>query len=346
MASPLRQGSIYANAFTSKEVSILQEQIDVRVFKGFKSAHFNILYRIKTDIEGGQIPLLFLAKDYQGEFKVWVDDQLVQIQEIPNYILKPRGSQFDKFENSLAYTESGNKYVKINWTENSYNLYRLDDLKYFETYLKKGEHKIRVSYTANVWVYNAEWLKEYSFRYSLAPASYWKSFGGLSITIFNESGLDSVTTNLGIPIEGKFGNISNWKFNQLPVDIFEIKYHPTIGKLASTLIAIDPFVIMIICGIFLFTFHLWLSILYRKRNLHKRISWVVMLGSLLFPFLILSTYIASYLIIENLLGEHASTRMGYYYLILGFYPLLVLIYLLVMWMIDWQTKKYFLKIIL
>lgn len=343
MASPMRTGTINANALSSKNVSILKEHIGVRIFKGFKTAQFDIEYSINTRIEGGQIPLIFLAKDYKGDFKVWVDDQLVNIQEIPNYIIKPKDSPYANFENSFDYTESGYNYIKINWTENGHNLYKLDDLKYFEASLKKGDHKIRVSYTANVWVYNAEWVKEYSFRYALAPAAYWKSFGGLTVTIINESGLDSVTTNLGNPIEGKFATISNWKFNKLPLDIFEINYHPVICNLASLLIAIDPFVLMIICGVLLFTFHLWLSIIYRKKNLNKRISWVVMLGSLLFPFLILSTFIASYLIIENLLGEHASTRMGYYFLIFGFYPLVALIYLLVMFALDWLVKKYLIK---
>jgi hypothetical protein len=344
MASPLRPGTINANAFTSKDVSILQEQIKVRVFKGFKTAEFEIVYRIKTDVEGGQIPLLFLANDYQGNFKVWVDDQQVEIQDIPNYIIKTKDSKFANFENSFEYNESGNNFAKINWTENNYNLYKLDDLKYFEAYLKKGEHKIRVSYTANVWVYNAEWLKEYSFRYALTPASYWKSFGGLSVTIINESGLDSVTTNLGIPVEGKFGNISNWKFNHLPVDILEINYHPVISNLASMLIAIDPFTLMMISAVLFSFLHLWLSIRYRKNNLQKRVSWVVVLGSVISPFFILLSYIASYLIIENLLGEHCSTRMGYYILILGFYPIVALVYLLMMLIVDLLVKKRFLKL--
>jgi hypothetical protein len=343
MASPLRPGTIFANALTSRDISILQEQIKVQVLKGFKTAAFDIVYRIKTDVEGGQIPLLFLAKDYKGDFKVWVDDQQVKLQDIPNYIIKTNDSKFANFENSFEYSESDNKFVKINWTENHYNLYKLDDLKYFETYLKKGEHKIRVSYTANVWVYNAEWLKEYSFRYALTPASYWKSFGGLSINIINESGVDSVTTNLGNPVEGKFGSISNWNFKQLPVDIFEINYHPVIGNLASSLIAIDPFILMIIFGLILFAIHLWLNMRYRKNNLQKRISWLVVIGSVISPVLILFSYIASYLLIEKLLGEHSSTRMGYYVLILGFYPVVVVIYLLLMILLDWLFKKHLIK---
>lgn len=343
MASPLRSGTINSNVLNSKDVSILQEHMDVRIFKGFKTAQFDIVYTIKTEIGGGQIPLLFLAKEYKGDFKVWVDDQLVNIKEIPNYIIKPKDSPFANFDNSFDYTESGYNYIKIDWTDNGHNLYKLDDLKYFEASLKKGDHKIRVSYTANVWVYNAEWVKEYSFRYALAPAAYWKSFGGLTITIINESGFDSVTTNLGNPSEGKFATISNWKFNKLPVDVFEINYQPVIGKLASFLIAIDPFVLMIICGVLLFAFHIWLGIRYRKTNLNKRVSWVVVVGSLLIPFLILCSYIISYLMIEKLLGEHASTRMGYYFLILGFYPFVAIIYLLVMLLVDWLVKKRLLK---
>lgn len=341
MASPLRRGTINANALMSKDVSILQEQIKVRVVKEFTAAEFDIVYSIKTDEEGGQIPLLFLAKDYKADFKVWVDDRQVEIQNIPSYINKIKDSKFAKFENSFEYTETGYSFVKIDWID--YSLYKLEDFKYFETYLKKGEHKIRVSYTANVWIYNAKWLKEYSFRYALSPASYWKSFGKLSITIINESGIDSITTNLGTPIEGKFGRISNWTFNHLPVDIFEINYHPVIGNLASILIAIDPFILMIICAVLFLICHLWLIIRCRKKNVEKRVSWVVVLGSVIFSLLILLSYIASYLLIEKLLGKHVSSRLGYYVLILGFYPLVVFIYLLVMILVDWLVKKQVVK---
>ncbi len=341
MASPHREGSINANALLSKDVSILQEEIKVRVLKEFTTAEFDIVYSIKTDAEGGQIPLLFLAKDYKAEFKVWVDDRQVEIQNIPSYIDISKDTKFTNFENSFEYSESGYKFVKIDWTDN--RLYKLDDFKYFETYLTKGEHKIRVSYTANVWVYHAKWLKEYSFRYALSPASYWKSFGKLSITIINESGIDSITTNLGAPVEGKLGGISKWTFNHLPVDIFEINYHPFIGKLASILIAIDPFILMMICAVMFLTCHLWLIIRFRKKNVVKRVSWVVVLGSVISPLLILLSYIASYLLIEKLLGKHVSSRLGYYVLILGFYPFVTLLYLLVMILVDWIVKKQVVK---
>jgi hypothetical protein len=217
-------------------------------------------------------------------------------------------------------------------------------LKYFETSLSKGEHTIKVSYTANAWVYNAAWIKEYSFRYALAPAAYWKSFGGLSVTIIDESMLDSVTTNLGKPIEGKMESISNWRFNKLPVDIFEINYQPVIGKFASILITIDPFGLMIGFGILLFSFHLWLCIWFRKRNPNKKISWVVIAGGILFPLLTLCTYIGTYMIIQSLLGENASTRMGYYFLIFVFYPLITLIYILLMLLADRLIKYLILNI--
>lgn len=340
MASPIIEGSKNASAFSSKNVTILHENIIVHISQDFKTAKYTIEYYVKSDLVGGQIPLLFLAKDYKDNFNVWLDGKLVKIKDIPNYIINPENNQFADFANSFAEKIDENKYISITWQRNNTNLYNLDDLKYFEADLTKGEHKIKVEYSANVWIDKSnEWVNEYSFRYSLAPAKFWKSFGNLDITVFQDGTIKPLRTNLGSPIEGDFGKVSTWKFNKLPSENFNIIYKPNISQTAKALISLDPFGIMILVGIVLMLFHIAINFWYRKKIITKKVTWVVILGSFVVPYLMLHSFFISYDIIDNIIGADASKRHGYYFLILFVYPILVTIYMTIMWIIDVLIRR-------
>jgi hypothetical protein len=339
MASPIVQGSKNASVFSSKDVTILYENIIVHINQDFKTAKFIIEYNIKSDVVGGQIPLLFLAKEYKNGFKVWLDGKPIEIQNIPKQYYKTENSPFANFANSFDERIDNNQYISIYWQRNNTELYNLDDLKYFETILSKGEHKIKVEYLANVWIDNSNWVKEYKFLYSLAPAKFWKSFGSLNITIYQDGQLKPITTNLGNPIEGKIGAISTWKFNKLPDDLIQIKYKTEITQTAKTLISIEPFGMMLYSGLVLFVIHIVLAFWYRNRNGTKKYSWVVIIGSLIVPYLMLHSYFYSYNLIDNLIGIEASKRHGYYFLILFWYPVMFVVYLIIMWVIDIIIRK-------
>lgn len=340
MASPIIEGSKNATAFSSKNVAILHENIVVHISQDFKTAKYSIEYTIKSDVVGGQIPLLFLARDYKDNFTVWLDGKLVKIKDIPNYIIKPENNQFADFANSFTEKIDEYKYISITWQRNNTNLYNLDDLKYFEASLTKGEHKIKVEYSANVWIDKSnEWINEYSFRYSLAPAKYWKSFGGLDITVFQDGNIKPLVTSLGNPIEGNFDKVSTWRFNKLPSENFNIIYKPNISQTAKVLIAIEPFGIMILVGIVLLIIHIAINFWYRKKNRIKKYSSVVILGSFIVPYLMFHSYFISYDSIDNIIGADASKRHGYYFLILFWYPVLVAVYMIIMWIIDVQIRK-------
>lgn len=346
MASPIVEGSKNASVFSSKDITILHENILVYLSKDFKTAQYIIEYTIKSDVEGAQIPLLFLAKDYKDNFAVWLDGKLVNIQDIPKYITASKNTKFEGFVNSFNEKIDENYYVSIDWQANNSDIYSLDDLKYFETNLSKGEHKIKVGYTAKVWIDKSnEWVNEYSFRYSLAPAKYWKSFGSLNITVFQDGNIKPLTTNLGNPTEGKFNTISNWKFNKLPSDNFNIIYNPKTSPTAKTLIAIDPFGIAFLAGIILMLLHFCIIFWFRKKNVTKKYTWIVILGSLLIPILILFSFMESYVFIDYLIGDDATKRHGYYFLAIIWYPILVPIYMTIMWVIDIITRKKLTKII-
>jgi hypothetical protein len=343
MASPIVEGSKNTSAFSSKNITILHENIIVHISNDFKTAKYTIEYTIKSEVTGAQIPLLFLAQEYKDNFIVWLDGNKINTQNIPNNIIHAEKSQFEDFMNSFPERIDGNAYIPIRWQPNNTSLINLDDLKYFEANLLKGEHKIKVEYTADVWVNNSNWVKEYSFRYSLSPAKYWKSFGSLHITIFQDGEVKALHTNLGNPIERKFGKVATWKFNSLPSDNFNITYKPEINETAKILFNIEPFGLMLIFGLFLMLIHISFNYWFRQKDAVKKISWIVILGSFIVPYLMLHCYFLAYDLIDNAIGKHASKHHGYYFLILFWYPFLVAIYLFIMWIIDLIIKRKFIK---
>jgi len=156
----------------------------------------------------------------------------------------------------------------------------------------------------------------------------------LTVTIYQEGKLKIIFTNLGNSIESKIGAVSTWKFDKLPNDNFDIIYNPEISKLVQILISIDPFGIMILCGILLMTIHIAINFWYRKRNPIRKYSWIVIVGSLLVPYLSFYIFLISYNSIDNLIGVEASKQHGYYIFILFWLPIVFVIYLIIMWIID------------
>lgn len=330
MASPYRDGTKVANAFASSEIDILKEKISVTLNKENATAYYVVEYFIRTDNNGKQIPLLFYAMEYKGDFKVWVDGKEVTVQKIPaDYT----GKTFEGFSKSFENKDSDKAEVAIRWRDNSSIIYKLNELKYFETDLNKGEHTIRVEYTANVWENRSKWVKEYGYRYSLSPARYWKSFGTLEITVDARGFGEELNTNLGKQESGKQDS-AVWKFDKLPGDFFEITYVPKISSFAVFLIELEPSGLAAIIGILLWIIHLFLMWRYRRRNPEKRFSWVMILGSLALPAIILFYYVYSFDIIDSTIGIHASRYHGYNFLAMFIYPVLMPVYLIVMWIVD------------
>ena len=83
MASPMRKGTSISTVFTSKNIDILNEKIYFKPNKEFKIGSYLIEYHIKTDTSGKQIPLLFYAIDYKENFKVFIDNQEIQLSKLP-----------------------------------------------------------------------------------------------------------------------------------------------------------------------------------------------------------------------------------------------------------------------
>jgi hypothetical protein len=340
MGSPIREGTFSSSAISSRNIDILKEKINLTIAKDFRTAFYQIEYFIRTDTNGIQIPLLFHAQDYKGDFKIWVDNREVKMLPIPNEYKTTTNSPFEKFSDYFRQpTREGQpETVVIYWQKNSGFVYNLSDLKYFETDITKGEHLIRVEYTASVWTDISDWVKEYSFRYSLSPAKNWKSFGSLEINM-DASGFDSsLTTNLGKQTKGQLDSIATWNFSKLPSDYFEIIYKPEISAFAKTMIAISPFGLTLIFALLIALLHFNSIKKYRKSEPTKKYSWVVIVGGITLPFLILISYMVSFSIIDSVIGGEAGNYHGYTFLVIILYPLLVPVYWTIMWLADKRIK--------
>ncbi len=343
MGSPISEGTLSGSAFSSRDIDILQDKIYLKIDKGFRTAFYRVEYVIRTDTSGKQIPLLFYAKDYQDGISVWIDNQPVKLLDIPDEYKAMADSPFKKFSNAFEqpFDNDRSETVVIYWEERSGLVCDLNDLLFFEIDLAKGEHRIRVEYTAEVWTDMSGWVKEYSFRYSLSPARSWRSFGSLELVV-DASDFHSPSvfrTNLGPTSGGLQDGLSVWRFSTLPANFFEILYSPEVGILAGTMIAVGPTGLTLIFGLLVAFLHLVVIKKYRESKPSAKYSWVVIVGSIALPLLMLTGYMFSFDVIDGFIGVDAGSYHGYTFVVLGLYPLLVPVYWIIMWLADRRIKR-------
>jgi hypothetical protein len=342
MASPLREGTFSSSAFSSRDMDILKENIRITLRSDGKTADYQIDYHIRNYEEGKQIPMLFHAKDYQGEFKIWVDQKEIALQDLPEEYLTGNSTALEKFS-AYFHKDFGQdqpQTVVLYWEDGTGYIYSLRDLSYFELDLLPGEHHIRVEYTAKAWTDVSGWIKEYSFRYSLSPAQQWKSFGSLEVTVDASALGMHITTNLGLPTSGSLDGIAKWQFSKLPGNYLTLSYSPAVSQFAQILIQIGPWGMVLGLALLLIAIHIVLIKRYRKKNPQRKFSWVLAVGSLLVPFLILESYQLSYDLIDGVIGEEASRFHGYSFLVLFLYPLFLPMYWIILWVVDrWFASR-------
>lgn len=338
MASPIQEGSMASTPFISRHVDILKESLIIIPDDQFQTARFIVEYHIKANRSGSQIPLLFYASELKGQFTIWLDGREISLSQVPESYQKLEGTPF---------TDFGYFFEKGDWSETQQVLLEespssgfyvsIDDLKFFETDLIEGIHEIRVEYVADQWVDRSGWVKEYSFRYALSPAKYWKSFGDLKIILDATNFAGRLTTNLGDPATGDLQTKSTWTFSALPTEVILIKYTPEPNPLAGFLLAVSPIGLTIILAILLVVLHIAGMKLYRKVNPEKGTSWVMITGSFLVPFLTLFGYIYAFGLIDAAIGQDAGRYHGYTFLVLILYPILLPVYWIVM---RWVDKRW------
>lgn len=336
MSPPLEAGTMTGSAFSSSDINILSETIQIVIDEDYQTARFIIEYTIESGMDGKQIPLLFYAQDFNDSFSVWLDSNSVLIQNVPDRYMD--NTLFKSFAESFG-RESDGEEVTIYWQPHSGYVYNINDLKFFETNIEKGTHIVRVEYIAKVWIDRSEWIKAYSFRYSLSPAKYWKSFSTLTVYLRQEGKVRQLSTNLGKPLEDSFQTNNSWKFTKLPGEYMEFTYKPQPGKLAALLIYVQPSGISTGVGVLLFALHFYLVFRYRRKFAAGRHTPALIIGSLLVPLIILFCYVWSYTLIDQVIGEEAGRYHGYAFLIFVLYPVFVIAYWGILWLISRFQKR-------
>jgi len=336
MAEPIdRRGSSVATPYISQYVDVKHEKINIKIDKDFNTADFYIQYNIEVYKDGSQIPLLFYAKNLTNNFRVFLDGQEIPTQKSPQrYGIDTTFTDFHYLFGPLRKTDSGG--VEVSEMNNKGVM--LKDLIYFEANLKTGQHRVEVYYTAKRWRCSVDGVNEYSFQYSLSPASYWLSFGDLDVNIDLSEFKYPITTNLPpLPIEN---NQMQWYFNRLPNQDIVIYYNPDLGFLAGFFAWIGAGGFAMFMGIVLFFLYTIVIKAYRQKYPQKRFSWAVILGSLLIPLLFMLSWFYGYDLVDYMIGPHASREHGYATLLVLFmYPIAIPFYAFSFWMMDKRFKR-------
>ncbi|WP_201582575.1 hypothetical protein [Psychrobacter immobilis] len=330
MASPIIDGTNASTAYSSKDIDILSENIDINIAEGFNQADYDVTYEIYSAKEGDRIPLVFevfdnIGNDTDKSFIVEVDGQAVPV--LINYDYESQSKSLPAYHDPETDTA-----VPFN-----------NDAKYFEINLSEGNHVINVKYSAHPTIDRSNWTNQYIYNYSLKPAKTWKSFGNLTVTLKIADESQYLKTNLGEPLSGMIKADSKWVFDHLPQDVLEISYQPQPMPLAQWLINLDSLILLLFLICLLGGAHYGLMYWSRKKSL--KIAWMVTwLGILIVPFIVLMIVFYKIYLIDWLLGEHASRYHGYTIFIIIFgYPLILLVYLIIMKLCDSYLKRVFLQ---
>jgi hypothetical protein len=340
MAEPVTPGTLGSRPFTSQYVDVIKEDLTITINPNFQYADFEVRYFIHSDRQGTQIPLLFYASEYLEGFSVNIDGRIQEVSPIPEEYQQQEDTFFEGF--SYFFEVDPNTYaqgVEIKEGPSRGFLVNLEDMLFFTADLEEGIHVITVTYRAIPWTDGWDWVNAYSFRYALSPAKYWRSFGALTIRVDASAFAAPLETNLESDPEGDLNTVAVWDFNALPTEILHITYQPKISNLASSLIAIGPQNLAIFLGILLLLIHLFLIRNYRIKHPAKRISPVVVIGSLLIPLIVLVSWTGFYPLIDSLIGPHASGNHGYTFIVWGLYPFILPLYGLLCWGADRFWKK-------
>ncbi|WP_201580690.1 hypothetical protein [Psychrobacter glacincola] len=328
MASPIIDGTNASTAYSSKDIDILSENIDINIAEGFNQADYDVTYEIYSAKEGDRIPFVFevfdnIDNDADKSFIVEVDGQAVPV--LINYDYESHSKSLPAY-----YDPETDTAVPFN-----------NDAKYFEIHLSEGNHVINVKYSAYPTINRSDWTNQYIYSYSLKPAKTWKSFGDLTVTLKIADESKYLKTNLGEPLSGMIKADSKWFFDHLPQNVLEISYQPQPMPLAKWLINLDSLILLLFLICLLGGAHYGLMYWSRKKSL-KRAWMVTWLGILIVPFIVLMIVFYKICLIDWLLGEHASRYHGYTIFIIIFgYPLTLLVYLIIMKLCDSYLKRVF-----
>ena len=343
MASPVQEGTFGTRPFINQYVHILHENLRIIIDENFEYADFEVEYIINAEKSGNQIPLLFYASEYYENFEVTIDGKKVALKQQEDF-WNLYGIDKEKLTNfQYLYSLDRKAIGEIEHTFEHVRSERisLNDFLYFETDISEGKHTIKVSYKASNWRYKHNRLNEDSFRYVLAPAKYWKSFGTLAVVIDASNVKDQVTINLGIPKSGEYNGVSTYHFDKLPVDILEITRIPTLSSFTKLLLNIESFWLAIILMSFIVIFHVWRMFTFRKKHPKNKFSTPAFIGASTIPIVFIFMVLITTFWIDSAIGKpYASGRESYgAFFEFMYLPKYILYYVLFSILVDFLFKK-------
>lgn len=325
MASPFFSGTSQGSVYTSKDISIINEDIFIKIDSNFQYFQFEVEYEVFNEFDSLQIPLVFEALDYDSEMTVYVNGVNTSSLDLSGSITKEQiFSQIEELESPR---------VSFDWNDTMTISGFRRGLHYFNAPLNHGLNHIKVHYTALANVDRSGWIKEYSLFYSLAPVKYWKGFEHLKITIDATGFPDQYEHNLGETTSGNQNQLATWSFHQLPADYILLQRLPLIPEPAQTFIEWDAFDFLIIAFLIGFIIHWLLFIKFYKRLNLNQIKWLNIIITLLLGIIPPYAYIYYYSFVDSLIGEHAANFHGYIFLIYFTYPVIVLVHYILLYLL-------------
>lgn len=332
MAQPVDPGSVAASPFTSRYVDVLHEDIQISIDAAFQRADYTVTYLIGSDTVGRQIPLLFYAAELMGPMTITLDGNLVPIGKIPNDF-----SSYDRTGDGTfrSYFEPGFGLELTALPESPTEHYHSEPeyYRYFTVDLTTGEHEIVVTYSAIPWTDRWKPVKEYSFRYALTPAKYWRSFGTLDVTVEREDPTQVLTSNLDSLETLHRDAVVAWSFQSLPTDIMEIRWRPELGWFKLALLDYGPLALTL--------FVLFLLLLVQVRVVRSENVLANGFYNFFAGLLVLLFWIGSFGIVDFMVGPHASATHGYLFMVVFIFPLVWLVYwvLSLIFRLWWQKES-------
>lgn len=345
MAMPFHGENLWGEPFTNASVDIIHEDMLIELDDSFNYANYTINYTIEVNEDSLNVPLLFYAFDFLDSFQVWVNDTEVGLMDVPTNYFDMDGTSFENFKYLFQTSDvyDDNRIILEESQQRDWHIL-LEDLKFFDTNLGAGKHTIKVVYRAAAWMDEGGVINAYSFRYVLSPATLWKSFGQLDITIDASANVYPLTTNLGQPNSGSLDEIATWTFDSIPVPVLEIYYKPELNTVARALLWISPFGLALIPSLFLVCFFLLKAYRYRLGNRISLANPWVYLGALILPGIFLLLWIMGYPFIRLVIGEEASRVYGYMSIMfMVLYPPIAIVFMLVTGAADLVLRRYLRK---
>ena len=322
MAKPEIQGSYQEEGYSAANIDIIHEDLRIKLLD-INRAHFSVEYTIQSSNPGFSMPLMFDGMmNGLDDFKVWMDGAEVRVLDSPSLY---NDDYLALWKDSLR-TNFGIDYIPL-----------IDQFRYFIVDMAPGVHSIKVEYVAQATINQWRMVNTYTFLYNLEPARSWKSFNQLDLTI-DASGISGVTDMM---LDGKMiqlDSLKTWSFNSLPQTGIVITCTPRISSFAQCLIDNDG-VFLFVVFVLIALLHVWCMWLYRKRNPKRKFSLAMFWGSWITVFLMCVFYMYHFSITDFFIGEHASERHGYVFLIFLVYPFFLMFYLVMAFALDQLMKK-------